>query len=218
MTPNNIVNMSKLLGFDIIALTDHNTVLNCPAVAKLAAQAGLCFLPGMELSTSEEIHVVCLFASYDDAYRFFEYVRSTQMQIPNKEDIYGEQIIMDENDIQTWRVDGILWIATGIGVFDVKKLVEQYNGVCFPAHIDRKSNSLLSSLGDIPPECGFNAAEVYETAKIGELSKKHPILNDMFILSNSDAHSLEKMREPESFFELEQATPEAVLNFLRTSP
>ena len=67
MTPNNIVNMAKLLGLDVIALTDHNTSLNCEAITKVAEKKGLCVLPGMELTTSEEIHAVCLFDTLDKA-------------------------------------------------------------------------------------------------------------------------------------------------------
>ena len=98
MTPNNIVGMSKLLGLDVIALTDHNSVLNCEAVMKLGAQNDLLIIPGMELTTMEEIHVVCLFPTIEKALLFNDYVREHQMQIKNRADIYGRQIIMDEND------------------------------------------------------------------------------------------------------------------------
>ena len=75
MTPQNIANMAKIMGYDIIALTDHNTCLNCPALMKVGEEIGLTVIPGMELCTSEEVHIVCLFPSLDDALRFSEHVR-----------------------------------------------------------------------------------------------------------------------------------------------
>ena len=70
MTPYNLVNMAKVMGLDILALTDHNSSLNCPAAARAAEEAGIAFVPGMELTTSEEVHVVCLFPDVDSALAF----------------------------------------------------------------------------------------------------------------------------------------------------
>ena len=67
MTPFNLVNMAKLLNLDIIALTDHNSALNCPAALKIGQAVGVTVIPGMELCTSEEVHVVCLFEELDGA-------------------------------------------------------------------------------------------------------------------------------------------------------
>ena len=77
MTPNNIVNMALLAGLDMIALTDHNSCKNCPAFLRVAEQAGLVALPGMELCTAEECHVVCLFPTLDAAMAFDAMVETT---------------------------------------------------------------------------------------------------------------------------------------------
>ena len=84
MTPANIVGMAVIKGLDLIAVTDHNSCKNCPAVLTMADAYGLTALPGMELTTSEEVHVVCLFADLKDALAFDEYVYSRLMPIPNK--------------------------------------------------------------------------------------------------------------------------------------
>lgn len=217
MTPNNIVGMSKLLGLDVIALTDHNSVLNCEAVMKLGLENGLCVIPGMELTTMEEIHVVCLFPSYEKALQWNEYVKAHQMQFPNRVDIYGRQVIMDENDEEIGEVENLLILATDISVMDVKKLVESYDGVCYPAHINRDSMSIISSLGDIPPECGFTTAEVSSSGNIEELKGRYPILCDMLIVRDSDAHYLQNMRDAENFFELKELTIDAVFEKLKNN-
>lgn len=215
MTPNNIVGMSKLLGLNIIALTDHNSVLNCEAVMKLGEQNDLCVIPGMELTTMEEIHVVCLFPTFEKALQFNDYVKAHQMQINNRPDIYGRQVIMNENDEETGEIENLLILATDISVMNVKELVYSYDGVCYPAHINRDSMSIISSLGEIPVECGFKTAEVSSSGNIEELKKSHPILSDMLIVRDSDAHYLENMKDAENFFELDELSIGAVLSILR---
>lgn len=215
MTPNNIVGMSKLLGLDVIALTDHNSVLNCKAVMKVGEENGLCVIPGMELTTMEEIHVVCLFPTYEKALQFNDYVKEHQMQFPNRVDIYGRQVIMDENDEEIGEVENLLILATDISVMDIKPLVESFDGVCYPAHINRDSMSIISSLGDIPPECNFKTAEVSSSGDVEQLKERYPILSDMLIVRDSDAHYLQNMRDAENFFELDELSIDSVLKKLK---
>ena len=98
MTPNNIVNMAKLNELDIIAITDHNSCKNCAAAIKVGNEVGVTVVPGMELTTSEDIHVVCLFPDLESAEAFDNYVCERLMKFPNEADIFGHQYIMDEND------------------------------------------------------------------------------------------------------------------------
>ena len=214
MTPNNIVNYAKIMGYDVIALTDHNTALNCPAVAKIAEENGITFIPGMELCTSEEVHIVCLFYTLEDALNFSEYVKSTMPPIKNKPSVFGEQLICDENDNVIGQEDILLVTASGISTEKVVKKVAEYNGICYPAHIDRSSFSILSSLGTIDEYFGFKCAEIYDILKEDELKKKHPYLEKLKILSDSDAHYLENMRIPQQIIDVPENNINAILNFL----
>ena len=216
MTPNNIVNMAKIMGYDAIALTDHNTALNCPAVKGLAEKNGITFIPGMELCTSEEVHIICLFYTLEDALRFSEYVRSTMPPIKNKPSVFGEQLICDENDEVIGQEDILLVTASGISTERVVKKVAEYNGICYPAHIDRSSFSILSNLGIINSSFGFKCAEIYDIMKERELKEKHPYLNELKIISDSDAHYLENMRLPEQLLEVAQNDSKAILDYLKT--
>ena len=83
-TPGNIVGMAKLCGLNILALTDHNSCKNCPAFFEAAKRHGIIPIAGMELTTSEDIHVVCLFEHLKDALAFDEYVDSRRNKIKNK--------------------------------------------------------------------------------------------------------------------------------------
>ena len=214
MTPNNIVNYAKIMGYDVIALTDHNTALNCPAVAKIAEENGITFIPGMELCTSEEVHIICLFYTLEDALNFSEYVKSTMPPIKNKPSVFGEQLICDENDNVIGQEDILLVTASGISTEKVVKKVAEYNGICYPAHIDRSSFSILSNLGTIDEYFGFKCAEIYDILKEDELNKKHPYLEKLKILSDSDAHYLENMRIPQQIIDVPENNINAILDYL----
>lgn len=214
MTPNNIVNMAKLLGLDVIALTDHNTSLNCEAAMKAGENIGLLVIPGMELTTSEDIHAVCLFPTLEKALGWNDYVDSHRIKIRNKPDIYGRQVIMNENDEETGEIEHLLIPATDISIMSAHKLVKDFGGVCYPAHIDRDSYSVLSVLGEIDESCGFTTAELADKKKLPVLKEQHPILDKLNIVTNSDAHYLENMREAENSFDLPELSGECVIEYL----
>lgn len=214
MTPYNLVNMAKLLGYDIIALTDHNSCLNCPAAIKAGKQAGITVVAGMELCTAEEIHTVCLFRELDGALAFSEYVRQSMAGIENDPEIFGEQLIMDETDKIIGTESLLLTSASGISIDDAVKETAKFGGVCYPAHIDRASYSILSVLGFIYPEAGFKTAEFTSKAFIEGYEEKHPILKGMKKTVSSDAHYLENMPEPVKTVDLPQCTPDALIDYL----
>lgn len=214
MTPYNLVNMAKLLGYDIIALTDHNSCLNCPAALKAGEEAGITVVPGMELCTSEEIHAVCLFPDLKNALEFSDYVKSTMPPVKNDASIFGEQLIMDSTDRIIGNEEILLTAASGISIDDAVKEVSRFGGAVFPAHLDRASYSVLSVLGFMYPEMGFAAAEFTHKAYIPQYEEKHPLLKEMKKLRNSDAHYLENMVEPSVEIDLPECSAEAVVSYL----
>ena len=215
MTPYNLVQMAALQGMDIIALTDHNTCLNCPAAMEVGREAGISVVPGMELSTSEEAHVVCLFPALENALAFDKLVYSRLPAIENRPDIFGEQWIMAAADRVPGSLDKLLINATDISLAEIVELLRAYDGFCFPAHIDKNAYSILASLGDFPPEFGFQAAEISINGNPEELAARYPILGHMPLLCSSDAHYLEHIRPAGPWIEASADSPEAVLDALR---
>lgn len=201
-TPYNLVGMAVLSGINILALTDHNTCKNCPAFFAAAKQYGIVAVAGMELTTAEEIHVVCLFEELERAMQFSEEIDSRRIKIKNRTDIFGEQIIMGENDEIVGYEEYLLSNATTVSLDEVPKLVEKYGGVCFPAHIDRVANSLIGVLGDIPKTPEFNCFEVYDAEKIPEIVEKYALQGKKIII-DSDAHYLDNVRDQENYFDLD---------------
>ena len=213
MTPNNIVNMAILAGLDIIAITDHNACGNCRAVIEAGKRLGLPVIAGMELTTSEEAHVVCLFETADDAERFESEVRMRQMKIANEPEIFGHQYLMDADDNIVGEEKNLLIMATDISVDEVLALCGKYNGAAIPAHIDKDSYSLMASLGFIDPNMGFGVYEVTERCDIDEFTKLHPELLGSFFIRNSDAHDLGPIGLCPQTLELEEPCAEAVVRF-----
>lgn len=214
MTPYNLVNMAKLLGLDIIALTDHNSSQNCRAAIEVGNEIGLTVVPGMELCTSEEVHVVCLFADVKNAEAFSEFVLSTVPPIKNRSDIFGEQLIMDSRDNILGSQELLLTTASGISVENVVETVKKFGGVCYPAHINRSSYSVISNLGMITEEMCFKAVEMTENADKNGYMNKYPIIADMSVFVSSDAHYLENMQEARHKIELSENSAKAVIDFL----
>ncbi len=197
MTPANLVGMASILQLQVIALTDHNSCKNCPAAMVHGENYGVTVIPGMELTTSEEVHVVCLFPALEDALAFDAYVYDHILPIKNKEEIFGKQQIMNEKDEEIGRVERLLISATDITFEEAFPLAASYNGFAFPAHVDKTSTSLLSNLGFVPPDSTFTCAELYDMKNLHQIQKDHPYFLGCNIISNSDAHYLQDIREPQ---------------------
>lgn len=213
-TPDSIAGMGELNGLDIMALTDHNTAKNCPAFFKAAKRHGIIPLGGMELTTAEDIHMVCLFERLDNAMAFSEYIEGRRIPIKNRTDIFGNQLICDDEDNIIGTEENLLTNATTVSLDEAPELVKSFGGVCFPAHIDRQSNGILAVLGAFPEKPHFPIAEVHDCGKISEYAEKYK----KQIVSSSDAHYLWDIREKSAFLELDAAREEAagaVISFLR---
>lgn len=217
MTPANIVGMAALKGLEAVALTDHNTCRNCPAFMAAAEEYGVLAVPGMEINTSEEVHAVCLFPNLEAALGFDAYVYGKLIQFPNNEAIFGKQQIYNEQDQVCGTEPNLLINATEISFDGLWELVRSYGGVMFPAHVDKTANSLIANLGFIPPDSRFKTAEVKDLKKLHQLRKDNPYLDKCRIISNSDAHYLEHINEPELTLQVEEKTAQGIIDALLSS-
>lgn len=215
MTPYNLVHMAKLLELDIIALTDHNTVGNCKSAMKVGEEVGVVVVPGMELCTAEEIHMVCLFPDLPSAEAFEAEVRPGLPPVKNKAEVYGRQLYMDEGDGVLGEEEILLVTASAIPVGQAGALCEKHGGFCYPAHIDRASYSVLAAFGMITEDMGFTCAEVTAKADLEALTTANPCLARMKLLRSSDAHYLENMSEAADVIFLPRCTASALLEALR---
>ena len=215
MAPAAIAGFCKLAGLDVAALTDHNTCGNCAPFCRAAEAYGLMGLPGMELCTAEEVHVVCVFPRLPQAEAFQGEVYRRLPPIPNRPAVFGRQLLMDEEDRVVGEEQRLLAGASQIPIQEVRALAERFGGTAWPAHIDRPSFSLLSNLGLWLPELGFSRAEISAHCSPG-FRDGRPDLTGVPLIRGCDAHYVEQIAAPCQAMEVAEATPEAVVEWLRS--
>jgi hypothetical protein len=197
MTPGNIVAMAKLKGLQLIALTDHQSCANCgAAIAMAEAIGGPLVLPGLEVESAEEIHLLCYLPSLAQAERFGQEIRQALPERANRPEVFGEQILCDEHDRIVGREARLLLQPCRLDSLAVADLARRHGGVCLPAHIDRDAYSMVTTLGTIPPEFPGRWVELTRQADQAALWRRLPELARFRVLRGSDAHRLADLAEP----------------------
>ena len=210
MTPNNIVNMAKLKGLDMIAVADHNTAMHLPAIAKVASEAGLALVPAMELTTREEAHLLAYFRTVAEAVAFSDRIYEYLPGIRNKPDLFGAQIQLDEEDEPVREEEKLLISALSLSIDRLTEWILEMGGLAVPAHINRGANGILQALGFLPPEVPFSALEV--TAGLPLPHKGIP--EKLPQLHSSDAHYLENILERTEFLSLHACAPDDFFSYI----
>ncbi len=193
-TPHSLAGMGKLCGLQIMALTDHNTTRNCPAFFEAAREHGIIPVAGMELTTAEDIHMVCLFPTLEAAMEFGNEVDSRRIRIENRPDIFGEQLVMNALDQVVGTEPYLLSNATTIPVEETDGLAAYYGGVCYPAHIDRDANGIIAVLGTLPPDPPFTCVELHDIGKEADYRTRYD-MSRCVAVTGSDAHYLWDIRD-----------------------
>jgi len=210
MTPNNIVGMSKLKELDMIAVTDHNTAMHLPAIKAVADVMGLPILPGLELTTREEAHLLAYFLTVEEAVAFSQEIYPFLPAIPNRPDLFGPQTQLNEDDEPVREEEKLLISALDLGVDELVPMILERGGLAVPAHINRGSNGILNALGFLPPQLPFSALEVSRDLPLPQKG-----LPDLPRLHSSDAHYLENILEREVFLELDEPSPQAFFKSIK---
>ncbi|MBQ9824383.1 MAG: PHP domain-containing protein [Solobacterium sp.] len=201
MTPNNICNMAFIKGLDLIAVTDHNSTKNLPAVAEVAKAIGLKMLYGAELETSEEVHVLGLFNKLEKALKFQEWIDSKMPNVKNDEDFFGHQWIMNSQDEKIGDEERLLLVSLSATLEETAAAIHEYGGRVILAHVLDRANSVTHQLGFIPMDLAYDGLEVKnEEQRLRVISTNPWITEDStnwFI--DSDAHYLTDISEPDHF-------------------
>lgn len=213
MTPNNIVNMSLLKGLNVIAVTDHNTMKNCSSIMTIAEETDLLVIPGMEVQTREDVHVVALFPTLESCKAMEEVLDEHRLMLPHKPVKFGPQLVMNTEDEVIGEYPITLMASIDIGIDQLIERIYNMGGVVFPAHINKQANSVLSNLGFIPKEWPIAAVEIFRPAEnealVASYSEKYKVLK------NSDAHYLHDISEAINYIELAEVSTEEIIKYLR---
>lgn len=191
MTPLGIVGKAASLGINIIAVCDHNSAENVSVTRDLALKKGILVIPGMEINTSEEVHVLGLFGDIEDVFKMQEFIYENLQPGANDEDTFGMQVMVNEVDEVLGFNKRLLIGATNLSVDKVVDLIHSFNGLAVASHIDRDGYGIIGRLGFIPAELRFDALEISRRISSDEAEKKFATYRYLPWISSSDAHRLE---------------------------
>ena len=193
MYPRAVVEKARAEGLDIIAVTDHNSTENAAAVGAAAAGTGLVVLPGLELATEEEAHLLGLFDEGTDLGPLLAAVYAKLPSVPSKRSFVEDQVIVDAEDGVTGFNPHCLMGATTLTVYEAVDLIHGHGGLAVASHVDREAFSVISQLGFIPPDLRLDAIEVSPLLSFDEARAAFGTLSPLPLLRFSDAHRPEEI-------------------------
>ncbi len=216
-SPKRLVARALDLNLAILGVTDHNSAENVAATVRAAEETGLLVLPGMEMTSAEEIHIVALFDSVEAAEALQRVVYSKLTPGENDEQLFGVQVVADEFDNVTGFNKRLLLGATSLTLEEGVELIHGLGGLAVASHVDRTAFSLVNQLGFVPEGVEFDAFEVSSPDRIPEVA---PFLvpdgaAGPPFLTSSDAHSLSDLGSRPVWLRMEQAGFEEVRKALR---
>jgi len=190
MSPTNLMKEARSKSIDIISITDHNSFANSPAYAEAAHDFGINYIYGAEIQSSEEIHILAFFASWESANKFDLKLHSALLPVKNDPDFFGDQVVIDrEGNILRYENTALI-NSTAWSFEQVFDEVEQSGGFAYPAHIDATSYSVISQLGFIPRDRKFIAVGITANCDTKKLVQNYPELKKLTLIRSSDAHYL----------------------------
>jgi predicted metal-dependent phosphoesterase TrpH len=209
MSPRAIVDKSREAGLDIIVVCDHNSSENAEATMQAGRMAGVNVLPGMEICSKEEVHVVAIFGTLENALSMQEVVYA---HLPGENDfnLWGDQIVVNEKDEVMGENFRLLIGATTMGLQDVVEKAHHLDGICIASHIDRQAFGIISNLGFIPKELKLDGLEVSWRMPIKKAYEAFSGIKDFPCITSSDAHYLEDIGKVWTRFLLEAPTFEEI--------
>jgi predicted metal-dependent phosphoesterase TrpH len=187
MTPKAIVHRSIERKLDMIAICDHNSAENALAAIRAGASCGLCVLPGMEICSKEEAHILAIFKDIFQAIEMQRYVYE-HLSGTNNTNLWGYQIIADENDEVMGENERLLISATSLSIHQIAQKTHELGGISIPSHVDRSMFGIVTQLGFIPPDLEVDAIEVSFRMSFDDARKKISSIGKRSCVTSSDAH------------------------------
>lgn len=209
MRPQAIVHQALAMGLDMIAICDHNSAENAAAFMSAGSEKGLTVLPGMEITSKEEIHLLALFDRQEDCMVLQELIYQN-LPGENLEEVFGCQTIVNERDEAVGINRKMLIGATVLPLERIVSFVSSLRGVTIASHIDRQAFSILGQLGFIPEEIRLDGLEISPRTSKEEAKKRFHSYRRFSFVRFSDAHRLEDIGKNFTHFFLEKTTSREV--------
>ena len=186
MVPTAIVRQAKTLGLDMVAVCDHNSLANTAAVVRAGERESLSVVPGVEITTREEVHILGLFQPGLDLNEL-QLLIVQNLPGENDEEAFGLQVVVNEWDEPTEVETKLLIGATALTLEEVVGAIHGCGGLAIAAHIDREGFGLIGQLGFIPPGLGLDALEVSPRVSHRQWVEQ---CGAFPVITSSDAHRL----------------------------
>ena len=205
MKPRAVVNQALSMGLDMIAICDHNSAENIAAFVSAGSERGLAVIPGMEVTSKEEIHLLTLFDKQEDC-MVLQALIDQNLPGENVEEVFGYQTVVNEKDETIGTNKKMLIGATLLSLEQIVSMVGSLRGVIIASHIDRQAFSLLGQLGFIPEGISLDGLEISSRTSQEEAQKRFHAYRHYPFVRFSDAHYLEDIGKNSTCFLLAQTT------------
>lgn len=215
MIPPMIVSKALEHKLNLIAITDHNASANLPAVIKAAEGSDLTVLPGIELQTQEEVHILCLFDNLDQLASMQAIVDKAMPDLKNNIEFFGEQFVVDETGDFICREERLLITSARLSFEEAFYAVTDLGGLFIPAHINRKAFGLIYNLGFVPPELEIEALEISRHISLENAYREYPHIQRYPLIQSGDVHFLDDFLGINQFLLQEPTVSEIKMAFKR---
>jgi len=214
MTPSFIIRRAKEKNLGMIAVTDHNSTRGYEEIARIGRREGVAVMCGAEITTREEVHVVAI---VNDVVReeFQLWLDRYLPKIPNREDIFGYQIVVNESEDVVYQEPYLLLSALDRSIDQAEEYIHSLGGIFIPAHIDKLQNSITSQLGFVPPGIRADALELSYRSDLQLLLKKYPWIENYSFVRSSDAHYPDDFGNIFSVLDIQEPSFEALKEALK---
>ena len=223
MIPSAIAAEATNKGLAMIAVCDHNSAGNVEAVAAAAAliPGGPRVIPGIEITTREEVHILGFFPDAAAA-------RATAQEVgeglprwrplASRSSVAGarepEQELVDRDGVLLRREWRMLAAASGFSLTETVDLIHRHGGLAVAAHMDRRSFSVEGQLGFLPPDAAFDGLEVSSHGVSRGRAPEYAV-HGLPLLSSSDGHFLQDIGSGFTLLDVESPEFEELRKALR---
>lgn len=216
MTPLKIIDRAVEEGLGVIGITDHNSTLNCLEIKNVGEERGVFVLSGAEITTREEVHVLC-FVEEEKLSDLQSFIEKSILKIPNNPEVFGYQLAVNRNEEVVEEVEYLLINAIDKSIEEVCEFIRSLSGIFIPAHIDKGSNSVYSQLGFLPFGMDADALEVTKNADTSAMTSRDKSIRGRNFIKSSDAHYPDQIGSAYTILNMDEFSFSAVKRALHST-